>query len=170
LRRREILLIARRKKVPARILEKSNAQISAATCPSLLILLSLRGRAASIGCRPLTHRLAFLRAVSTSLHAVVHIADILTAVCTSSANFSASGADNTVQISLAQHEIGRSLAKFGTTQHKPKMFRRCMFAALRQTMRHRRLQTNLLTLTTCVNTCFHSRIGHDRSPERKEKR
>jgi hypothetical protein len=108
--------------------------------------LRLRGR--RLGSAHGSHRFAALCTLAAGAHAIIHIANLFTAICTGGADVSARGTDYRVQRRLAQHEVRRGLANFRAIGHQAKMLGLDVFAALIEAMRHRHLQTNLVAALT----------------------
>ena len=106
------------------------------------------------------HLATTVSAALTGLDAIVHPANLLTALGARFADFRADAANPLMEPSAARHEVRRRLANLGAVHHQPEVFGLDVLTAHRQTVRHRHLQAGTVALLACLDTFFHRLIGH----------
>lgn len=106
------------------------------------------------------HLATAFSAMPTGLDAIVHPANLLTALGARFADFCADAANPLMEPSAARHEVRRRLANLGAVHHQPEVFGLDVFTAHRQTVRHRHLQARAVALLACLDAFFHRIIGH----------
>lgn len=91
------------------------------------------------------HGLTGLRALTTSTHALFHVAYTFTAIGARLANLCANCAHYSVKIRSRQHEPGAHEADVGTIEHQAQMTGFDMFPPHLKTMRSGHLKANVMT-------------------------
>lgn len=99
--------------------------------------------------RVIAHRFAMFRALPADAHALIHVADLLAAIGTSPAHFSAGSAYCGMQRRFAEHEVHRSLAQLGAIDHQAEMFGLDVFSALLEAVSHCHVQTGFMACPAC---------------------
>ncbi len=105
------------------------------------------------------HCAAAFRAFAASLYAVIHAADLLTALGAGFANLGADRANLLVKSRAAGHEVSRGLADFGAIHHQAEMCGLDVVAPRRKAVGHRGMQTGFVALTTSIYAWLHAVVG-----------